>query len=110
MQERSILSEISGNRAVKGELSISQRQLIIEMASRGVKHQDIADMAKCSRSSITRTLQRWNQYKTTTSLQRSGRPTIASPQAKRAIIRTVQKNPKVQYTELAQLTAPHVTT
>jgi len=110
MQERSTLSEISEKRAKNGELSTSQRQLIIDMASRGVKHREIADMAKCSRSAVLRTVRRWKQNKTTTSLQRSGRPNIASPQVEKAIIQTVRENPKLTYREIAELATPYTTT
>ena len=109
MPERSILSEISGNRVKNGELSIGQRQIIIDMALRGAKRQYIADLAGCSRSAVTRTLQRWNQH-STTSLQRSGRPKIASPHAERILYRSVQKNLKATYKELAQSAAAYMTT
>lgn len=68
------LINFTRNRKHSGKLSEIQRQIIIDRCARGEKHAEIAASLGIARSTIARTLQRWQRHRTAASLPRSGRP------------------------------------
>lgn len=92
--------EISGNSRRNIELSEYQRAGIISMRCVGAKLQEIVEHFQCSKSTVSRTIQRWEQHQTTSALARSGRTKILSPADERKLYRTVRRTPKITYRKL----------
>ncbi|KAF2174859.1 hypothetical protein K469DRAFT_680827, partial [Zopfia rhizophila CBS 207.26] len=69
---RAFGTEISRNRRIPAELSILQRSAIIAKAEAGVSYKELAAEFQCSKSCISKTIQRWNKHAKVESLPRSG--------------------------------------
>ncbi|KAF2174970.1 hypothetical protein K469DRAFT_768342 [Zopfia rhizophila CBS 207.26] len=102
---RAFGTEISGNRRIHAELSILQRSAIIAKAEAGVSYKELAAEFQCSKSCISKTIQRWNKHAKVESPPRSGRPEKANWHEKRALWRLARKFPKMEYKNLMKETS-----
>jgi transposase len=100
---RSFGQEISGNRGRGAELTPQARTAIIAKLEAGCTHKELAQEFGCSRRTIRNTFNRWKNHNTTQSLPRKGRPEKLNRVEKRALIRAVRSDPKIEY-ELLQKT------
>jgi transposase len=102
--QRSFGTEISGNRGRSCELSPLARAGIIAKHEAGCTHKEIAQEFSCAKRTVIRTINRWKNHNTVTSLPRSGRPEVLNRAQKRAVVRFTRRLPKVEYIDLQKET------
>jgi transposase len=88
-------------------MSLAERNMAIGMLKAGCSASEVA--SACSRA--VSTIRRLNAKATTTGTTqdkpRSGRPQVLSRHARKLVYRAVRKNPKITYSELAEIAQVH---
>jgi transposase-like protein len=96
-------TEISGNRRRGPNLTPDERQRIIAKRQCGVQISELAAEFGRSVSAIKYTIKTYANRATTQERPRSRRPPMLSDRTKRLIHRKVRAQPKIQYSELAEV-------
>jgi len=97
MSSKAFGTIISGNQGRNDELSTEQRSAILTLHAAGKLSTEIADVMRCLRQTVTRTVRRFNEHNNTVSRPRSGHLEVLLDRGKNHILQIVRRNPKITY-------------
>ena len=108
MPERTPLGPINGNKTPRKELDLLTKGKIAGQAELGATPTQIGRILNVPKSTIQSVLERLQTTPSGVNKPRSGRPSIITPRATRALLRQVRLNPKVKWNELKTITGLQV--
>jgi transposase len=104
---RNFRREISQNVRRGPNMSLAERNMAIGMLKAGCSASEVASACGRAVSTIRRLNAKATTTGTTQDKPRSGRPQVLSRHARKLVYRAVRKNPKITYSELAEIAQVH---
>jgi transposase len=90
------------SRPKRSEISTDERNIIIEKLLAGCSTKSVAEEHTRSQRAVQKIYEKYCTTNSVANLPRSGRSTVLSDRQKKLLLRTVRKNPRITYSELAE--------
>jgi transposase len=91
------------SRPKRSEISTDERNIIIEKLLAGCSTKSVAEEHTRSQRAVQKKYKKYCTTASVVNIPRSGSPSVPSDRQKKLLLRVVRKNPRITYSELAEV-------